>query len=87
MSFRALVDLAKMRWRIERDYLELKQEIGLGQYEGRGWPGFQLRGIMLCPSLTVWPCKSVPQWHQLSGKSSPLHPRSRPSTLKTILGK
>ena len=36
MSFRALVDLAKMRWRIERDYLELKQEIGLGQYEGRG---------------------------------------------------
>jgi hypothetical protein len=29
-----------MRWRIERDYLELKQEIGLGHYEGRGWPGF-----------------------------------------------
>ena len=29
-----------MRWRIERDYLELKQEIGLGHYERRGWPGF-----------------------------------------------
>src|SRR3984893_897178 len=40
ISFRALVDRAKMRWRIERDYLELKQEIGLGHYEGRGWPGF-----------------------------------------------
>ena len=36
ISFRALVDLAKMRWRIERDYQELKQEIGLGHYEGRG---------------------------------------------------
>jgi SRSO17 transposase len=39
----ALVDLvrqAKLRWRIERDYQELKQEIGLGHYEGRGWRGF-----------------------------------------------
>ena len=29
-----------MRWRIERDYLELKQEVGLGHYEGRNWRGF-----------------------------------------------
>lgn len=29
-----------LRWRIERDYQELKQEIGLGHYEGRGWRGF-----------------------------------------------
>jgi SRSO17 transposase len=35
-----LVALAKLRWRIERDDLELKQELGLGHYEGRGWRGF-----------------------------------------------
>src|SRR6516165_6541725 len=35
ISFRALVDLAKMRWRVERDYQELKQVVGLGHYEGR----------------------------------------------------
>jgi SRSO17 transposase len=40
ISFRALVDLTKLRWRIERDYQELKQEVGLGHYEGRGWRGF-----------------------------------------------
>ena len=35
-----LVAMTKQRWRIERDYQDLKQEIGLGHYEGRGWRGF-----------------------------------------------
>ena len=35
-----LVRHAMLRWRIERDYQELKQEVGLGHYEGRGWRGF-----------------------------------------------
>jgi SRSO17 transposase len=40
ISFRQLVDLAKMRWRVERDYQYLKQDVGLDHYEGRGWRGF-----------------------------------------------
>ena len=39
-SCKALMATVKMRWRIERDYLELKQEVGLGHYEGRNWRGF-----------------------------------------------
>jgi len=35
-----LVELTKLRWRIERDYQDLKQEVGLGHFEGRGWRGF-----------------------------------------------
>ncbi len=40
ISRRELVNTAKLRWRIERDYQDLKQELGLGHYEGRGWRGF-----------------------------------------------
>ena len=35
-----LVATAKIRWRIERDYQEMKSEFGLNHYEGRGWRGF-----------------------------------------------
>src|SRR5689334_16714711 len=39
-SLKRLVKLAKARWWIERDYQDLKQELGLGHYEGRNWRGF-----------------------------------------------
>jgi SRSO17 transposase len=35
-----LVSTAKLRWRIERDFLELKQELGLHHFAGRSWRGF-----------------------------------------------
>ena len=39
-SLKALVKMAKHRCIIERDYEELKQELGLGHFEGRNWRGF-----------------------------------------------
>ena len=39
-SLTTLVRTVKLRWRIERDYQELKDELGLDHYEGRGWRGF-----------------------------------------------
>ncbi len=41
-----LVRLAKVRWRIERDDQELKDEIGLDHFEGRGWRGFHHHGAL-----------------------------------------
>lgn len=40
IAFARLVALAKLRWRIERDYHDLKQELGLDHFEGRSWRGF-----------------------------------------------
>jgi len=38
-SVRTLVRLGKLRWRVERDYQEMKQEVGLDHFEGRTWRG------------------------------------------------
>ena len=64
ITFRKLVDLAKLRWRIERDYQELKQEVGLGHFEGRGWRGFHHHatmciaayGFLISETETIPPC-------------------------------
>jgi SRSO17 transposase len=40
LGLRRLVRLAKGRWRIEQDYRELKDELGLDHFEGRSWPGW-----------------------------------------------
>jgi SRSO17 transposase len=40
LGFRRLVRLAKGRWRIEQDYRELKDELGLDHFEGRSWTGW-----------------------------------------------
>lgn len=37
---RRLVRLAKLRWRVEHDYRELKTALGLGHFEGRTFNGF-----------------------------------------------
>ncbi len=46
VSLTDLLRLAKTRWRIERDFQELKDEIGLDHYEGRGWKGFHHHGAL-----------------------------------------
>jgi SRSO17 transposase len=72
MPFERMVDLAKLRWRIERDYLELKQEVGLGHYEGRGWRGFHHHaslciaayGFLISETGTIPPSGPASTWRR-----------------------
>jgi SRSO17 transposase len=44
---RELVRFVKLRWRVERDYQEMKGEVGLDHFEGRTWIGFH-HHVTLC---------------------------------------
>lgn len=64
VSIEELVSTAKLRWRIERDYQELKQEIGLGHFEGRGWRGFHHHATLCIAAygFLVAERSSFPPW-------------------------
>jgi SRSO17 transposase len=83
IAFERLVELAKLRWRIERDYQELKQELGLDHFEGRSWRGFHHHaslciaayGFLICERETIPP--SGPGSSR-RGPQSPLSAAYRP---------
>jgi SRSO17 transposase len=88
IAFSRLVDIAKLRWRIERDYQELKQEIGLGHFEGRGWRGFHHHatlciatyGFLVSERETIPPSGHYSSW-QSEAASLPNSGRSDGSPL------
>lgn len=67
MSISDMVNTAKMRWRIEQDYHELKQEFGLSHYEGRGWTGFHHHAT-LC--IAAYGFLTAQRLRQVSKKNS-----------------
>jgi SRSO17 transposase len=48
VSWRHLVRLAKLGWRVEQNYQQLKEELGLDHYEGRGWQGWHHHVTLVC---------------------------------------
>ena len=47
-TLKRLVGLARERWRVEQDYRELKDELGLDHFEGRSWPGWHHHVALTC---------------------------------------
>ena len=81
-----LVRTAKLRWRIERDFEELKQELGLNHFEGRSWRGFHHHATLCIAAygfLVAERCAFSPAGHLYrTSLSTPRHfrPRGAPHT-------
>lgn len=83
LSLKRLVGISKHRWVIERDYEELKQELGLGHYEGRNWRGFHHHGTLCIAAygfLITERSRFSPSAHvgHLGLRAAPLPPHFRP---------
>ncbi len=68
-SLRALAAAIKARWVCEQGHQQLKQELGLGHFEGRSWTGLHrhaLMGCMACTWLPLW-CMGRPVGHPRVG--------------------
>jgi SRSO17 transposase len=80
-----LVATAKLRWRVERDFEELKRELGLGHFEGRGWRGFHHHASLCIAAygfLAAERCRfSPPGWRpELEAPGRPADYRPRDSS-------
>jgi hypothetical protein len=80
ISFERLVDLAKLRWRIEHDYQELKQELGLGHFEGRSWRGFHHHATpcIAAYGFLISERETIPPRHRASSRHSRFPPITDP---------
>lgn len=83
-TVRQLVHAVMMRWRIERDYEELKSEIGLNHFEGRGWRGFHHHATMciaayafLVAERGLFPPEEEPRWNPFRAPVVPASYRPR----------
>jgi SRSO17 transposase len=69
---------AKMRWRIERDYQDLKQDLGLGHYEGRGWRGFHHHASLSIAAYGFLLAQRLGHPDEAGGKKTLLNAKSLP---------
>jgi SRSO17 transposase len=87
LPLKRLVEISKHRWVIERDYEELKGELGLAHYEGRNWRGFHHHGTLCIAAygfLIAERSRFSPSAHvgHLELRATPIPPGFRPRGAK-----
>jgi hypothetical protein len=73
-----------MRWRIERDYQDLKRDLGLGDYEGRGWRGFHHHASLAISAYDFLMAQQL-RHPEGAGKKTPPDARNLPYPRSTSL--
>jgi len=79
-SLRELIRLMKLRWRVERDYQELKGEIGLDHFEGRTWRGFHHHATLCSAAHAFLALRSAlfpPEQSEVDARDGATPPASR----------
>jgi SRSO17 transposase len=72
-SLRALAAAIKARWVCEQAHQQLKQELGLGHFEGRSWTGLHRHALMTCIAFAyLQHLRLAGQCPTGSGKNVPL---------------
>src|SRR6476659_2877570 len=73
-SLRALAAAIKARWVCEQGHQQLKQELGLGHFEGRSWTGLHRHALMTCMAFAyLQPRRLAGQRPARSGKNAGLY--------------
>lgn len=82
-----LVNAAHMRWRIERDDQHLKQDLGLGHYEGGGWRGFHHHATLSIAAYGFVMAQRLKTGGNVSGKKTSCHAKHLPfPTITSLAG-
>ncbi len=73
-----LISTANQRWRIERDYQDLKQDFGLGHYEGRGWRGLHHHAALCIAAYGFLMAERLTADKPVGGKKNSPHAKCLP---------
>ena len=87
-SLKTLVRLAKLRWRVERDYQEMKQEVGLDHFEGRSWRGFHHHATLCAVAhgfLAIRRALFPPEEHEVDAADGPQRAPASPRSAVGLL--
>src|ERR1700710_1912762 len=76
LSVRALAAAIKARWVCEQAHQQLKEELGLGHFEGRSWTGLHRHALMTCIALAYLQHLRLAE-HNRTGRKKNRHPPSR----------